>query len=239
MKFGPQNFPVGTKFLLHEDSTRYARDLPPSGVFTATGIVQNGVNSYVVKTGRFTMKGSPDVEEGFNIEHIKEIVDRGHGPVKIDYGWYGLNTKKLAVEVERMEFTKNRRKGFYATGSIQTVLAYELSKLTGPEGMLISSSMFNEFKTQSWAKLERQEFYAVWHVNKKRLRKWLKANVNRFKKTRKSAFKEEQKLYEEDYKREMDALDKELDERYPQYVEPEGGSHYDADDYRPSPFENL
>lgn len=213
MKFCTHHFPVGTKFRLSDSILSCVNDLTADGVYEVREIIQNGVDSFVLRTGRTHTIGPSDVEEGFNIDHVSEIVKRGDGPVVIDYGWHSFHQKRLLEDVLRMRATHAPSPGFYLTGSVQSVVFYELSKLTGAKGMLVSRRLFRLLETQSWVTRNNPDFLPVWRINKKRLRKWLKANYLRFQDTKKAQLKAEQDLEDELYARDMDHLDRDLDRR--------------------------
>jgi hypothetical protein len=191
MKFGTHHFPVGTVFEINEN-VRFGR----KAEYTVTGIARNGVRSYVLTTGEFREHTG---EQVYNIEHVKRVIRRGSGQVVIDHGYHGVgptSREKLLEEQRMMEITGpifgghdsdgepkvifTPRKRNYNTGSLQAVLMLEIQKLGQPGLTVDYSRMITALFNQSWCFPVREKWFQIVCVNKKRLRRWLRQNVNRF-----------------------------------------------------------
>ncbi len=189
MKFDTHHFPVGTVFEINED-VRFGG----KAEYTVTGIARNGARSYVLKTGEHREHTG---EAAYNIEHVKRVIHRGSGEVVIDHGYHGVglsNRTKLLEEQKMMEITRpvevrlgyesiclfTPRKRNYNTGSLQAVLMLEIQKLGHPGLAVDYSRRISAVFDQSWCTPIRERYIQIICVNRKRLRKWLKQNVNRF-----------------------------------------------------------
>ncbi len=212
MKFDTHHFPVGTVFEINED-VRFGG----KAEYTVTGIARNGARSYVLKTGELREYGS---EAAYNIEHVKRVLRRGPGEVVIDHSYHGVgssNRAKLSEEQRMMEITRpvevrlghesiclfTPRKRNYNTGSLHAILMLEIQKLDHPGLAVDYQRMIDALCDQTWCTQVRERFVCVSCVNRKRLRKWLKQNVNRFLRKLNSLVKVEKEAarisYERDY----------------------------------------
>jgi hypothetical protein len=91
IKFCPEHFPAGTKVKVRDTVARrdYKNpDAPRVDTFTVQSIEQNGPKSFVLQMHeRKPDDGSTfaDTQECFNISHVIEILERGTGPLAIEY----------------------------------------------------------------------------------------------------------------------------------------------------------
>lgn len=186
MKFAPEHFPNGTIFEINED-VHFDKDGP--NLFEVTGIVRNDIDNYVLKTAQVREHTG---QVGFAIGHVKRIIKRGNGPVQIDYGWYGIkHDPRVVKDVVTMRLTKPigyrfmPRKGYHNTGSLQSVLYYEASKLAKPAMLIDWTRLSRVIREQPWCAevfpwRNTLAHMPVLVINKKRLRKFIKVNLNRF-----------------------------------------------------------
>lgn len=203
MKFSPQQLPLGTIVEIDE-SICWTPEEKASPYRVVRGISKNGVNSYVIKTG--LSKGRSGAEY-INLAYITRIVERGtEGPATIEYGWYGLQpfTQKMVKDVEIMrlyrtgvEYKKNTRyqSKYHYTGSSNTFIYTEVAKIGKPGMQVDFQRMIRDLGMQTWVKKERWFWTAY---DKKRLRKWLKANLNRYLFSLKALQRQEDKEMQED-----------------------------------------
>lgn len=239
-RFNTHHFSVGTLFTLNDDiAAHHVKE--GREVWPVTGIVRNGVDSYVLKTGIESFRTSADsepVEHGFNIQHVKAIVKRGDGPVLIDGGWYG-NRKgpepKLDKDIALAAYTDLCRKGVHATYSPLYYVIREVRRIAPNNAVIDMGEVAGAVLAQTWCHKPRQSNFRipVCQINKKRLRRWLKQNINRFLSPLKPLLKAEEEENRKDYEQML----RDDDDWYP---EPRGatepskedaeGSCYDAED---------
>lgn len=184
MKFCTHHFPVGTVFRINQDVVDYKlRDQEGSDVRAVTSIVQNGVRSWVLMTGVMREHAG---EEGFNISHVKEVLSRGDGPVVIDYLYYcpvsSAQRERFAEDVEKCEIRDllKPKKGYYTTLSLSAVIRWELTKFIQPGQQVAFDAAVEAVLQQTWVVKSQLDWFCALRVCKKRLRKFLKANINRF-----------------------------------------------------------
>lgn len=185
MKFGPQHFPNGTVVKLNDEFQKITQT---NGLLThtVTGLVRNGVKSYVFKTGVILEHTG---EQGFNIDHVAQIVKRGSGKVTIDHGFYGVNkSKEHLIQLESGVLSTRHGDvgtkfptGRHVTYSVSAALGLELAKLA-PAGATIDYERMTAALVAQKFVVSVQEHVHFEHfvVNKKRLRKWVKTNLNRY-----------------------------------------------------------
>lgn len=221
-RFVPQHFPVGTVCQLSSELSYMRDEAGNPRVITVQGIVRNGLDSYVLKTGVKKMHSeyNPEgIDEGINISHVDRILKRGDGPVKIDYGYYtsARQDKRMLEDIRMMELTKpfpdrnwSPKKGCYNTGSLTTVLHYEVSKVASEGQMIDHEKMHRAVYKQPWCTFVKHHFFHAYSINKKQLRKFLKANLNRWLLNMKKALKAEREEQQQDYERMWDEEDRNL-----------------------------
>jgi hypothetical protein len=233
----PHHFPNGTVFRIHEDSVHVRFDSLERGPDTFTvvnGIVRNGIDSYVLKTG---VMRSHTGEEAFNIDHVAEVIERGKGPLVIDHGWYGFQpNEKFAEDKDRGQWveptaTWRPRKGYYCTIAIRALLHCELQGIAKNGMMLDFAKIFNSLEKQTWCRAHKVgPWLEMLDINKKRLRRWLKANINRFLMPMAPALRAEEQEQRLDYERDMEAENAEWERTHPEPIaadQSQQGSHYD------------
>lgn len=185
-KFGTHHFPIGTVFtisgtgLANHDTDRQ---------WTVAGIARNGVRSYVLRTGEFKMIAGSNHEIMYNISYVDHIVKRGTGPLVIDHNYHGMRPakdKQVRKDLDLLEIRSPfenfvPKKGFYNTGGLNTVVLYEASKI-GHESMAVDlNALTTAVGQQTWCKsVAAKGYFHVAVVNKKRLRRFIQQNINRF-----------------------------------------------------------
>lgn len=246
MKFNTHHFPNGTVFQLKSDNFLNAAGEQR----TVRGIVRNGLDNYVLKTGieKPAYEGGKPIEESFNIEHVERIISRGGGPVEIDHLYFGprKNDARTLSDVHMMKFNNpyqefdnqkgewtfwKPRKGNHNTGSIQSLLIWEAGKIASEGAVIDYQKLIQIIMKQSWCQQPRFQnpFLHLHVINKKRLRKFLKANINRFLLKLAPAIRAEYEDRMEDYDRDWeDDIKDEL--KLSLNPEEEQGSHYSLED---------
>ncbi len=243
MKFSTHHFPQGTVVRVSDELRHMAGQ-----EFTVQSLVQNGVDSYVIVTTQNQDRVStfgPDYRDrvSFNIAWVSEILKRGSGQVIIDHSWYGTGhlTKaseaKFKKEIDMMRLQKETmgiplRKGYHHTGSIRTYLAFEVARMATPGSAVDLNRMIHALHDQAWFVHDRRiKFCPFFSVNKKRLKKWLRANINRFLERKSSALKAEKKQQEKDYKKDTEDLCSDVYDDVSRGRALEGSEYDDVGDY--------
>jgi hypothetical protein len=205
-KWQPEHFPNGTVFELNDNL--WLRDQgKPCTHYTVTGIVRNGIRSYVLKTGVMQEHG---LEEAYNLDHVKRIILRGTGQVLINQGWYGFSKENYNNDDVKFSSISQPygcfvpRKGYYNTISVRSVLFWEVTKLAKPSMYLDWELLTCAVISNTWFKsILADGLMRISVVNKRRLRKFLKANLNRFLCPLAPAIKEYEKDMEREYSRDL------------------------------------
>ena len=226
-RWSPQHFPNGTKFTPSDEIMKmHSRDPDFPQVWAVEGMVRNGIDSYVIKTG--VENFSIGCNYSFNLEHVKSVVERGSGPVVIDPGWYGTSKKKpeairdgLKRDIE-LSRSGRSRSGYHSTCSPLTYIMSEVNSLAPHNSTIDMESLLAAVCRQTWVRQDRETskpgtfsyLFCVTHFNKKRLRRWLKQNFLRFQPRIKTLVAEEEKYNREEYDREERAFYSELDSKY-------------------------
>lgn len=128
-----------------------------------------------------------------------------------------------------MEIHESAKRGFYTTASMRSLVHYEVSKFA-PVGAFVSIDyMVGGIVGQSWCtEVRLSQHFTVHRVNKKRLRKWLRANFNRYMLNMKAEEKAYDEMMAESYEKDWET---DFDRRYPiKDLVPIEGSHYSPDD---------
>lgn len=185
-KFGPEHFPPGTQFTLSYILASFYTNAEYPSVFTVQGIVQNGPNSFILETTADDMQELSIGEKySFNISHVENIVLRGKGPVKL----HVPQTRQISdVSVN---FPALVKKGYWLThGSSATIFGLT-SRLTVPTGTVLDAEALNDqLMKQSFVKEAPRVagyFPTLWLINKKRAKRFVKQNLNRFLSSAKQA----------------------------------------------------
>lgn len=226
-KFSTHHLPVGTVVELDRDSFRACVStedkLTETGIRTVLGLSRNGANSYVFTTGLIRIHGEigdPEREpfahdEQINISYIRRIIRRGTGPVKIEYEqdrWLNM----IKEDLERSKITKlddwKPRRGNYNVYDVRQMLLHELYKFAPTSGLYQTDLMIMAVVQQSWCKrIQKSLWFSFYEVNRKRLRRWLRQNHNRFLQTVDKAERAETDYSNETAERECRRWDKDFD----------------------------
>lgn len=220
MKFSTHHFPVGTVFEINEN-VRFGETRTE---FTVTGIHRNGARSWVLETDTLRERTG---YAGYNIDHVKRIISRGTGEVKIIESHDPNFLASMQEDRQRMEIQRpvkvrlggeevtlfTPRKRNYNTGSIQTLLMLECHRLgmTRANSLIDYQRLISQVFLQTWCTHIRQDYIRITMVNKKRLRRWLKQNINRFLTPVKAVLKAEDEEQREMYEREMEEANREYE----------------------------
>lgn len=181
-KFNTHHFPVGTVFRI-EGSEWMLKD---GDTFTATGLVNNNLDSWIVLT---TATREHTGQVAYNLDYVAEIIKRGDGPVKVESAHPTIMRKRMQEDVDMMELPPGFMgivpgKRFYNTGSPRSVIHLELDKVTNPFQIVDTDRLVSAVMQQTWTHRYCEGFVHFTSIDKKKLRRFIKANLNRFLITR-------------------------------------------------------
>lgn len=245
VRFGTHHFPVGTLFRVKETVRFSSQGEDKDEVFEVKNIVRNGEQSFVIQT---TKPKESSAFEGlgmlhsFNIAHVREIVKRGDGPVEV----LASNYKFLDEYIDSIVACAYSAKNTVMQKNPQAVRKNDLCFYRHDlERLVWLYSTINTDSQTFWVGnissiFERSSLFrkvdAAWGpvvvVNKKRFKRWVRQNQNRFLTSVKKA---QQESDDEMDKAMEDSFDRYLDDEYPETTGSQEGSWYSDDDgYSPS-----
>lgn len=211
--FNVGHFPVGTivefSLPLHHDMPT-----PTHGTgYEVKGLIKNGYDSYLVDTG-IPHDFIEDTTRSYHIDHVSKILKRGDGPVLVENagekpGEWAVEEKRIAEYRTQVQEYHPVKKGTYVYPNEGLLILLAVSKMkTHHTDLLNTEAMSKLLVKQGFVKTvqidERWMTYRV--VNKKRLKKFVKANYRRFllpvKKTQKQYDDEMSEQYYADLERE-------------------------------------
>lgn len=136
----------------------------------------------------------------FNVDHVSSIVKRGQGPVLVDYGnghQPVFNTKKY---ISNGPFNKN----CYYSSNIREIIHHLVSQSHLSKELSIKEGFIDFFLDQTFVKREvlipSLPTWKFFCVDKKRAKRFVQQNINRWIKPMKQARKEAEEKAEEEYR---------------------------------------
>lgn len=221
-KLFPAYFPQGTEVevCLFEKTVRFVVD----------HIVCNGYQSYVL-VAKEDEPGFEGHKIFYNTSHVKRIIKRGTGPVTYE------NNRKT----DSNDFYKycnfavaGKGPGKYSVYAIRDLIYHviltTIDSATYQDMWLNWDALCAAFSRQSFIKYKEGDSFSPRYVDKKRAKRWIKQNLNRF-----LLSKKENQKREEDDEAKYYASEGKWDERnnpvhYPTEVVSQEESHYDSND---------
>lgn len=248
MKFHTHHFPVGTIFVLNDDMVNHTTSKAPGEEFEVTKVVRNGPNSYVVET---TKKMNPeafgDMNQSYNISHVKAIIKRGDGPMVFEEHEFDPRDFKFLEEKHILEnyYNIKTKKTHFVHWSPQDIVMFCIrDRNTNGGGIFDMEKCMKALSKQTFITLFDHAKYGIGavSVDKKRLKRFMQQNYNRFLVKVKEAQKQQDeidyKFYgDDDYFGSSFGLDEDpiateglnQDKLFPN--KQEGSSHGDGSDY--------
>lgn len=210
MKFHTHHFPKGTIVVLDDDMCGYTTSKIPGEEFETTKVVRTGPSNYVLET---TKKMNPevfgDMNQAFNVTCVKAIVKRGDGPVvfheqdfdPMDFRF--LEEKHILADYLNIKIKKTH----FAHWSLRDILIFCINTRPVNGSMLDMERMLSAVEKQSFVKTSDRngQGFGCVSVDKKRLKRFIKQNYNRFLVNVKKAQKEQDDMYDEINERDLDA----------------------------------
>lgn len=196
-KFSVACFTPGTLFTVNDDMLNCIPGAKELNEFEVQAVYRNGVDSYVIETP----KPHPGIDEtniSMNTAHVASIIKRGPGSFVI----HERQNNKAIIEyyVGLMEknrfdsFDKDKMKSLkthHRTISPEFTTRFVLATMNISIEFADCEALSNAIMSQSFAKAVEVDWFTVFVINKKRMKRFIKQNVNRFRITAKRALKEE------------------------------------------------
>ncbi len=184
IKFDFAHFPKGTIFLLKPEF-RYQFN-GEDKEFEVNRIFQNGANSFVLQTTTWN-----DVIQqwySFNISHVQRIVKRGHGEVLLNNSSPDINLWQ--------DYRQTKSKTDYAVLNLTPFIQSMIYQHIPIQAYVDLDHAIEALKKQGFVRLnDKDVFYTNYLINKKKFKKWLQKNANRFILPIKAAVEYENELY--------------------------------------------
>lgn len=184
IKFDFAHFPKGTIFLLKPEF-RYQFN-GEDKEFEVSRIFQNGANSFVLQTTAWN-----DVIQqwySFNISHVQRIVKRGHGEVLLNNSSPDINLWQ--------DYRQIKSKTDYAVLNLTPFIQSMIYQHIPIQAYVDLDHAIEALKKQGFVRLnDKDVFYTNYLINKKKFKKWLQKNANRFILPIKAAVEYENELY--------------------------------------------
>lgn len=218
IKLSPAHFPAGTLFRC--DISHFTEEAR-NRVRKATVVSYNGPGSAVVYFEP-NVTADDELVNGINIEHVCEIIKRGDGEVIfLNHGKKGFATQRYirdALDLKygqkneswegiRRDFSLRNNYLFFDYQEIVRVLIERYHADTCGDYFDIEA-ICKAIAYSSFVRKIKSSPESGWHyvicANKKRMNKWFKTNLNRFKRSLDSVRKEEQKYYDKIYNEDFD-----------------------------------
>lgn len=177
----PEHFPLGTtvtlKGLVHKDGDFIFSTKGQEAVVTVCDIIANGIDSFLIQTEFFNE--SLGIIHCFNFDHIGSIVKRGTGPVKVVR--YRGNSKPVCANAVISDGLINTN--CYYFRSDYDIVQYLVSLTTLPSNLYLKEGFFRFLVSQSFVKKTKHEYWHdcfMYSMDKKRARRFIRQNINRW-----------------------------------------------------------
>jgi hypothetical protein len=170
-------------------------------IATVTAIQTNGPNSFILTTDA---PGNVTEFQSFNISWVSKIIKRGTGGTKITHDRYGREDDLQKEFEELYELGARKSKSQYANMYMRHLVVRVAEKYTNDTMWLDMDKLMDlVFSSGILTVKSIGEYNRYVLVNKQKLNKLIKRNINRCLANRRKAQlaedKENQELYERDY----------------------------------------
>lgn len=211
IKLAPEHFPVGTHFLINQNL--HGRGKFDGVIFEAERCVYNAPGSFVVVTTAYDPIAKTN--HAYNSDHVRAIVKRGSGEVVCDGGGGGKSPRSM------LQRQQCRGSYLFYIEEIHDIVNHELKRIIPVRihtEYLDIDLLIQKLLSQSFVRIHTDSTQSrfgqplQYHsCPKKRIRRWLKQNFNRFKRKARTVEAEYGQMmddiYREDMERGLDALD--------------------------------
>lgn len=224
----PEHFLKGTQVTVSPViASFHSTEIHPS-VFTIQGIHQNGPNSFVLKTT--VPENIEAFGEGetysFNISHVENIVTQGKGIIKIDSWRYFTRDSILQFADASKSNSKYAKKGHWLTyEDAHLIVCVMVGMPSIPRGAVLDTVglmrlLLGQPFVQKIQLGEGSWTFVLYSINKKRAKRFIKQNLNRFLSSARKEQERQDKEMDDYYFREMEKeFDEEFDRRHPEVKE--------------------
>lgn len=209
----PEHFPIGTTVTLEKyvnDNGKFRRNTEgPRAIVTVCDIIADGVDSFLIQTEFFNE--ALGIFRTFNFDDIGSIIKRGTGPVKVVK--YRGDSKPVCVNALLPNNLLNTNRYYFRTS--YEILSYLASLTSLPKNLYLKEGFFEFLVSQSFVKKTDDSYFHgswVYNMNKKRARRFVRQNINRWIKPMKLVraeaereAKEENARYYEDMESDFDS----------------------------------
>ena len=195
IKWQPQHFNQGA--IVEVDQYWNQQDGNRLHNYTVSEIHQNGIDSFVLVMVEWNE--ALKMHKCFNTEHVTRIVSQGDKPAKIRYMDRDRYGREEYLQNALFSEGIKLRKGFmYSSSEMIELCEFALSLLPG-EKILDGDKLRGVIAKQSWysakdAAKDPGDHLPYYVINKKRAKKFIKANINRFLLKKKVALQLEQDM---------------------------------------------
>ena len=203
----PEHFPKGTLVRLNVARENggcrfFQQDTVTNDrmVIEVGSILRNGVDSYVIRDALYEDSNS-EVNHSFNISHVHSIVKRGTGPMV----WKEQGRKFPFMAKETIGNLRMSKKKYFWVGIYEVLHHLQLTLRGDPCHTFDSAAMATLILKQTFVK--RQNLFGnfkVFSADKRKLRKFFKANYNRHLTPLKAALAAEDEQDQLAYEADMD-----------------------------------
>ena len=184
IKFDFAHFSKGTTFLLKPEF-RYQFN-GEDKEFEVDRIFQNGANSFVLQTT--TWNDTIQRWYSFNISHVQKIIKRGKGEVLLNNSIPNINLWQ--------DYRQAKSKTNYAVLNLAPFVLSMIYQHIPIQAYVDLDQAIETLKKQGFVRLnDKDVFYTNYLINKKKFKKWLQKNANRFILPIKAAVEYENELY--------------------------------------------
>lgn len=178
-KFDFAHFPKGTIFLLKPEF-RYQFN-GEDKEFEVDRIFQNGANSFVLQTTTWN-------RYSFNISHVQKIIKRGQGEVLLSNSVPNINLWQ--------DYRQTKSKTDYAVLNLRQFIQSMIYQHIPIQAYVDLDHAIKALKKQGFVRLnDVSHVYINYLINKKKFKKWLRKNANRFILPIEAAVEYENELY--------------------------------------------
>ena len=251
-KFHTGHFPAGTIVVLNDEMYHYTTSKTPGEEFEITKIVRTGPSNYVLETTKkMDREAFGDMNQSFNMTHVKAIVKRGDGPMVFHERNFDPTDFMFLEEKHIIENHLNikTKKTHFVHWSLRDIVMFCIrDRNINGGGIFDIEKCLEAVNKQSFVNFFDTRAYGIggFSVDKKRLKRFMQQNYNRFlisvKKAQKQQDEIDNKFYADDYFGSSFGLDEDpiaaegldQDKLFPNRQE--GSSYDDGSDY--SPFDS-
>ena len=220
--WSPAHFPVGTQ-VVFDETTSYSL-IDKGGVYTVTGVSENGPRSWVLSLLE-PISGDDSYPKIMNIDHVSKIVGRVRVDPK-DYAHDRDNERHQTLcgytqqETRDLQMLVSKPKGHYVSRGVQ-FLRWTASAKVMAENFVDTERLHDDLQvlgivTKKKVTNGRYEDYFVRTASKKKLKRFLKRNLNRYLEKMDDVVKRE----DEELSKAMEkSFDRDYDSRFPAPVQ--------------------